>query len=214
MVILSDMDGTLLDTEKVTFRHYTIECRKKGRTIEPSFYLGLLGCNMRKIHAELEAYFPDLDVDELIQSVHRGMREEFRTKGVPLKRGAMELVRYCRENAIKFGVATSSSRTRVDELLTWAGLMPYVDGCVCGDEISCGKPNPEIFLKLCAKLGAKESDCLVLEDAETGMEAAHACGMRAICIPDLKEPRKECLHGAPSVRSLEEVLKRIKEGNI
>lgn len=214
MVILSDMDGTLLDTEEATFRHYQIECQKRGRTIDPVFYKGLLGFNMRRVRASLVEYFPDLDIDKLIADVHKGMREEFAQKGVPLKKGAKELAIYCREHGIKFGVATSSSRERVIELLTGAGLMEYVDDAVCGDEIVNSKPNPEIFLKLCNKLGAEHSDCIVLEDAETGMEAAYAGGMRAICIPDLKQPREEYLHGAPKAESLEVVLEWIKEGKV
>jgi len=62
---------------------------------------------------------------------------------------------------------------------------------VCGDEVQNGKPAPDIFLAAAKKLGAAPQRCLVFEDSDNGVKAAHRAGMTIILIPDLKQPSKE-----------------------
>ena len=98
------------------------------------------------------------------------------------------LLLWLKQHQIKTIVATSSSRQRVDEILKNADILPYIDDSICGDEVTHGKPDPEIFLKACEKAGVSIKVAIVLEDSEAGIEAAYRGGLDVICIPDMKYP--------------------------
>jgi len=72
---------------------------------------------------------------------------------------------------------------------------------VCGDEVQNGKPAPDIFLAAAKKLEVEPQDCLVFEDSDNGVKAAHKAGMTIILIPDLKQPSKEIAQMAYKVYS-------------
>ena len=74
-------------------------------------------------------------------------------------------------------LATSSKRDRAVDILTRLGVVQYFDDMVFGTEIERGKPWPDIFLKAAEKAHAAPADCLVLEDSEAGIQAAHAAGI-------------------------------------
>ena len=81
------------------------------------------------------------------------------------------------------------------------------DGFVFGTEVTHSKPDPETFLLAAKKAGVEPSSCLVLEDSENGIRAAHAGGFPVICVPDLKRPAPEVLRLASFVvSSLDEVI--------
>ena len=88
-------------------------------------------------------------------------------------------------------VATSSDRLRVNEIFSSAKIESYFDDVICGNEVSKGKPDPEIFLTACKKAKVSPQEALVLEDSESGILAAYAGTIDVICIPDMKYPEKE-----------------------
>ena len=82
-------------------------------------------------------------------------------------------------------MATSTGRERATALLERAGLAGRFHAIVCGDDITRGKPAPDIFLVAARRLDAPSTSCLVLEDSEPGVRAAHAAHMKAVLVPDL-----------------------------
>ena len=136
-------------------------------------------------------YGEDFDIKNTIKEVHDYMDKIFENKGVPLKKGLFDLLKYLKEHDYKTIVATSSQRYRVDYIFKLAGLNLYFDDSICGDEVIRGKPDPEIFLKACQKLDVKPSETIVLEDSEAGINAAFNAAIKVICIPDLKYPEPE-----------------------
>ena len=75
-----------------------------------------------------------------------------------------------------------------------------------------GKPEPDIFLKACEKIGEKPEDCLVLEDSMAGIQAAHAAHIPVICIPDMKTPDRNYAEMALMVLdSLSDVISYLQE---
>ena len=177
------------------------------------FYKTLLGKPIAGIYAQFHKEFgEDFPIEEVIQKVHAYMADLFETKGVPIKPGLIELLKYLKENNYKTIVATSSNRHRVDVILENAKIASYFDDSICGDEVSKGKPNPEVFLKSCEKLGVSPNEALVLEDSEAGIQAAHSADIRVICIPDMKYPEKEYAEMTYDIAdSLNDVLTLIKD---
>lgn len=187
--VIFDMDGLMIDSERVTFEGYQHEMQKRGLTITREFYLQLLGKPLKGIYqCFYDTYGENFPIESVIKDVHAYMANIFETEGVPLKEGLLPLLQYLNKNHYKTIVATSSNRHRVDNILALANITSYFDDSICGDEVTHGKPHPEVFLKSCEKLGVKTDEAIVLEDSEAGIHAAHQANIKVLCVPDMKYP--------------------------
>ena len=190
--IIFDMDGLMIDSERVTFECYQEILKGMNLTMDEEFYKTLLGKPLKGIYQRFyDVYGNDFPIEDVIKDVHALMAKCFETEGVPIKTGLKSLLEYLKENNYKTIVATSSNRDRVDTILSQAQITDYFDDSICGDEVTKGKPNPEVFLKSCQKLGVNVDEAIVLEDSEAGIQASYDAGIKVICIPDMKYPEKQ-----------------------
>lgn len=190
--IIFDMDGLMIDSERVTFECYQERLKDMNLTMDEKFYKTLLGKPIKGIYQRFyDVYGNDFPIENVIQDVHQLMAERFETEGVPVKKGLVELLHYLKDNNYKTIVATSSNRDRVDKILAQAKITEFFDDSICGDEVTKGKPNPEVFLKSCQKLGVNVDEAIVLEDSEAGIQASYDANIKVICIPDMKYPEKQ-----------------------
>lgn len=190
--IIFDMDGLMIDSERVTFECYQERLKDMNLTMDEEFYKTLLGKPIKGIYQRFyDVYGNDFPIENVIQDVHQLMAERFETEGVPVKKGLVELLHYLKDNNYKTIVATSSNRDRVDKILAQAKITEFFDDSICGDEVTKGKPNPEVFLKSCQKLGVNVDEAIVLEDSEAGIQASYDANIKVICIPDMNYPEKQ-----------------------
>nr|WP_318001053.1 HAD family phosphatase [uncultured Faecalibacillus sp.] len=190
--IIFDMDGLMIDSERVTFECYQERLKDMNLTMDEEFYKTLLGKPIKGIYQRFyDVYGNDFPIETVIQDVHQLMAERFEKEGVPVKKGLVELLHYLKDNNYKTIVATSSNRDRVDKILAQAKITEFFDDSICGDEVTKGKPNPEVFLKSCQKLGVNVDEAIVLEDSEAGIQASYDANIKVICIPDMKYPEKQ-----------------------
>ena len=190
--IIFDMDGLMIDSERVTFECYQEILKGMKLTMDEEFYKTLLGKPLKGIYQRFyDVYGNDFPIEDAIKDVHALMAQRFETEGVPVKTGLKSLLEYLKANNYKTIVATSSNRDRVDTILAQAQITDYFDDSICGDEVTKGKPNPEVFLKSCQKLGVSVDEAIVLEDSEAGIQASYDAGIKVICIPDMKYPEKQ-----------------------
>ena len=98
-------------------------------------------------------------------------------------------------------VATSTARERAAALLKQSNLADYFAALVGGDEVSAGKPDPEIFLEAAKRLNVESGRCLVFEDSSHGIHAAFAAGMIPVLVPDTVVPTAETIERAYRVYS-------------
>ncbi len=208
-----DMDGTMLDTEKVSLEAIGDAAEEYGVSVPWEFRLELLGVPHRVL---VERFYrllgEDFDFPNFWKrkvELHYGRLER---DGIAIKPGLTELLDYGKAHGIKLAVATSTAREKAEWLLNRSGIFPYFDCIICGDEIQNGKPNPEIFLKAAEGMGAAADRCVVFEDSRAGIQAAHHAGMFPILIPDLLEPDEEMLAAAGlCVESLKEAKEYIEK---
>ena len=190
--IIFDMDGLMIDSERVTFECYQERLKDMNLTMDEEFYKTLLGKPIKGIYQRFyDVYGNDFPIENVIQDVHQLMAERFETEGVPVKKGLVELLHYLKDNNYKTIVATSSNRDRVDKILAQAKITEFFDDSICGDEVTKGKPNPEVFLKSCQKLGVNVDEAIVLEDSEAGIQASYDANIKVICITNMKYPEKQ-----------------------
>ena len=135
------------------------------------------------------------------------IEDKFIAQGVDLKAGAKELLGYLKNKNFKIAIASSSTKDRALTILKQHNIVEYFDEFVFGNEVEKGKPNPDIFLKVCEKLAEEPEKCLVLEDSEAGIQSAYSANIPVICIPDMKVPNQHYLNLTKEVlSSLEEVI--------
>jgi len=187
-----DMDGLILDTERIAFRSYKEALKEYGYDFTEAFFLTLVGTNV-KLTKELclnryGSWFP---FDLLYENQNKITDEYIKENGVPLKEGVNELIDYLKENEYKIALATSSDREKVEYLLELVEIKDKFDYIICGNDIVNSKPNPEIFLKVAENLKVEPKECVVIEDSKAGVQAAVNAGMKAINVPDMKKPDNE-----------------------
>ncbi len=214
--VIFDMDGLMIDSERVTYEGYVKECGKLGLEMDVEFYIKTLGLPLPTVFKMYyKKYGKSFPMEQVLEQVHQYIDDRFQRKGVPVKRGLEDLLKYLKDRGYKTVIATSSNRDRVDRILDQTGLREYFDDSVCGDEVKKGKPNPEIFVKACKKIGVKRKEALVLEDSEAGIKAAHSARIPVVCVPDMKYPALKYSNMTRCVaRSLEAVLELFQYGRL
>ena len=187
-----DMDGLLFDTELLTEEALRAMSRKYGeREDVDEFYPTTCSTTLATAKILYKNFFgEDYPFESRREEMRQWMRNEIDKKGIPIKKGAEELLKFLKEKGFKIALATSTTRVSAEGHLKKAGFLPYFDATVCGDEIEDAKPNPEIFLKAAKKLGVKPENCYVAEDSYLGVEAGAAAGMRVFMVPDMNPPRE------------------------
>ncbi len=191
--VIFDLDGLLVDSELMTYEFFVKTLAENGHKISLKEYADIY-CGrtaVRNLTELIKNYDLPFDVERGLALTHEAEKEYLKTKGVPLKKGARELLVFLRNNGYGIYLASSSGKERAHTILSGNGIDGYFDGGVFGDEIERSKPAPDIFLKAKEKSGTGVEECLVLEDSDAGIHAAHAAGIPVICIPDLKQPSEE-----------------------
>ncbi len=190
--VIFDMDGLMFDSERVARDLWLDIARRRGYTISNDVYLSILGTNIPATMSILQhALGKDAPVAAMQQEKQLALEHAVRLRAVPLKSGLIELLDALDALGLRKAVGTSSPHALAQLKLGTYGLLPRFEHIVGGDQVSHAKPAPDIFLKVAAKLGVAPAQCVVLEDSENGVRAAHAAGMRPIIVPDLVQPSSE-----------------------
>jgi len=192
--LVFDMDGLIFDSEKIVQRAWTKSSEELGLPDVGAHIYNTIGFNT----VRREAYFyqtfgESFPADDFAVLARKNFQDIAHAEGIPLKPGARELVQLAKEWELKTAVATSSRKAHAVEMLTEAGLYQYFDGAVYGDIVKNAKPDPEIYIAASKVLGVEPGQCIALEDAPAGIEAAYAAGMQPVMIPDLVAPGEEIL---------------------
>jgi HAD superfamily hydrolase (TIGR01509 family) len=184
--IIFDMDGVLIDSEPL---HRQVEqdlFNSYGLPVGTREHLGYLGMSSHATFSGVAAAHPrewaaaDLSVEIAVREERRRYLHALQVQGIPFVPGSVELV--CAASAAGWHVAVASSAPyeQIELVLTTAGLMDSIHCALSGDDVTNGKPHPEIFLSAAACLDVSPAECWVVEDSANGVEAARAAGMRCI----------------------------------
>ena len=186
--VIFDMDGLMLDTERPLLPLWVQAGKLLGWEITQETAIHTLGLNGDDIRTLcMNELGPDFPYDSFREELERLANEEFE-KGIALKPGLTFLLDHLRSKGIPLAVATSSERNKALWRLGKAGILDRFSVMVCGDEITRGKPDPDIFLLTAKKLGLAPSDCIGFEDSPAGLQALHTAGIRSVFVRDIIEP--------------------------
>lgn len=206
-----DMDGLLLDTERVCMRVFQEACEMQKLPFYDEVYLSIIGRNAAGIEAIFRKAYGN-DLDRLHQEWRTRYNAVVKHQAIPVKEGVVELLEWLKEQSLPIAVATSTAKDVAKIKLELAGLSKYFDNLTTGCEVNNGKPDPEIYLLAANRLNVEPTNCLAFEDSNNGVRAAVAANMSTYQIPDLVEPCDEVRQfGHAIVPSLHDVLRELKQ---
>lgn len=182
-----DMDGTLTDTERLYAETWMELALKYGQEPKIEFTKAVCGSSGQVMLDIISQYYPDIDAQSFMDEEYATVARKIEAY-VPLKEGAMEIVKYLKEQGFQLAVASSSVHAQIEKNMKKCGLDSYFDYYVGGDEICNAKPHPEIFQKCAEKMGLAPEECYAFEDGMNGLRSALAAKCQTYMIVDLTEP--------------------------
>ena len=192
--VLFDMDGLVLDTEKLYTRFWTEACHFYGFPMTREQALRMRAANTQLSTANLHEFFgPTADYATIRNKRIELMEAHIAKEGVEPKPGIFELLDYLDAQNIPAAICSSSPMDRIREHLGSLGLYHRFAAICSGYDVPWGKPAPDIYLHGAASLHLKPEECLALEDAPLGIESAFRAGCYPVLIPDQDQPDETTL---------------------
>lgn len=190
--VIFDMDGLILDTEKLLVRFWVRAANEMGfpMTREQALYL-------RSLHRSFAIpYLKEQFGEEFDYLAVRGrrmelMRDYLSHNPLELKPGAVELLDHLNALGIRSAVCTATDYERAKEYLSRVGIFERFDAVICAAMVERGKPCPDIYLYAAEKLGLEPRECMALEDSPNGVRSAAGAGCVTVMVPDLTPPDEE-----------------------
>jgi len=190
--VIFDMDGLLLDSEKIALDTFLHACHAFELDDETDLFMSLVGTN-QKLGTEIlkKGLGSRVDVEMFIQVWEGKYEERTAIQLVPVKAGVLELLNHLKLIEVPAVVATSTQTERAERKLRNSKILSFFEFIVGGDQVIRSKPDPEIYLKAAEYLKVDPQKCLALEDSENGVISAFKAGCTVIQIPDLVKPSNE-----------------------
>jgi HAD superfamily hydrolase (TIGR01509 family) len=211
--VLFDMDGLLLDSERVLMRAWTKVATAEGIVIPPEIYISVVGRAAQDSHRLfVEMFGGDETYARLRARVATDLARQREGPVFPLKSGVIELLQRLRAQGVPCAVASSSSADEIRHRLEAVGVLHHFDAIAGGNEVLRGKPDPAVYALAASRLGVPATACIAFEDSENGARAALAAGATLVVVPDLRRPAEDvlerCLHVLESLQDAVDHLPR------
>ncbi len=190
--VIFDMDGLMLDTERIAKFAWQEASRASGYEMSDAVFALMIGRSKRDSAGLMrEAFGPGFDFEKTYRACGVLYEEHIARDGLPLKPGVRELLDDLAARKVPLAVATSTRNPVAAQRLEQAGLLHYFPVLVTGDQITHGKPAPDIYLEAVRRLGIDAASSFALEDSHAGVRSAHGAGLKVIMVPDLLAPSPE-----------------------
>ena len=192
--VLFDMDGLVLDTEKLYCRFWQEGAQALGFPMTREQALGMRSLNKNAGQKQLEGYFGSSADYTAIRTKRIELMDAYIAEnGVDLKPGIGELLDYLEAKQIPCAITSSSPMDLIRTYLAHHGLDTRFTALCSGHDVPNGKPAPDIYLHGAATLGLRPEECLALEDSPAGITSAYQAGCFPVIIPDLDQPSADTL---------------------
>jgi beta-phosphoglucomutase len=179
--VLWDLDGTLVDSEEYHWRSWRDTVAAEGITLDYQTFLASFG---KRNDSILRGWLGPEATTERIRRIGDAKEVEYRRlareEGVEPLPGAAEWVARLHRAGWKQAIASSAPRANVEVVVAALGFARMIDAVAAAEDVSRGKPEPDVFLEAARRLGVPPERCVVVEDAAAGIEAARRAGMKSV----------------------------------
>jgi beta-phosphoglucomutase family hydrolase len=181
--VIFDWDGVVIDSSAEHERAWEILSDEISRPLVFGHFKRGFGKKNEVIIAEVLWWSDDPPMIEKLahrkETIYRALVQK---RGVQILPGARELLAALQAESIPRAIGSSTPRQNLEAIFSATGLGEFFDAVACGDDVVNGKPAPDVFLLAAQKLALAPVDCLVIEDAHAGIEAAHRAGMPVLAV--------------------------------
>lgn len=188
--IIFDMDGVIFDSEQIYYDACFMAAERNGLTFSHEFVKQFAGKTSETCQIILQSHLQDTAlVEQLWQDWGAARNEILQTRGVPLKKGVDKLFTALADSDVDLALVTSANRDTVTENFAISGsdIIEHFDHIISVDDVANPKPHPEPYLLAASLLGYKPTECIVIEDSPTGVNAALSAGANTIMINEVAE---------------------------
>lgn len=182
--VIFDMDGTLVDTERVSQTAWRRAAADLGLSVPDRIWNDFVGCSLPNAHRMIDDEFGDPALTDRLFAHQRELFFAIEAEELEPCDGALECLRTLHEAGLTLALATTTHRDRAEALMERFGMAPYFSSMTFGDEVERSKPAPDIYLKAAGRLGADPARCAAAEDSVNGVRAAAAAGMGVYMVPE------------------------------
>lgn len=185
--IIFDMDGVLVRSEGTIGKSFNMALEKYGAYTKntPESRKKFLGRSLRDQLEMMKDECPqipkDLSVREFSKEVFQYQLEAMKEKLIP-DIMILNLIKEAKKRGIKIAVATSSLKYRAEILLKLIGILDQLDTLVTSEDVENHKPHPDIFLETSKRINVLPENCVVIEDAVNGIQAANSAKMKSVAL--------------------------------
>ncbi len=191
-LVIFDVDGTLVDSESIYVKAALKNLEVNHYNIPMSAIMGIIGQNKVAGQKLIESTQDDsFDYDKYIKNYEKIRSEILEKEPLKLKKGALNILNYCKKHDIKMAIATSTAKDKQTKVLTELGIIDYFDYMVFGDEIKNSKPAPDIYLKVYEHYNIDKDEMIIYEDSKNGILSAHNAGIKVVYIKDIVDVEEE-----------------------
>lgn len=199
--VLWDLDGTLVDSEEFHWQSWEHALGRDGVRVTYEQFKSSFGQrNDRILRAWLGAESSDERITRIAEAKEAEYRRLAQVHGLTPLPGAAEWLVRLHADGWKQAIASSAPRQNVEVMLRALHIELYFDAIVASEDVTKGKPDPQVFLTAATRLSVPPVHCIVVEDAAAGIEAATRAGM-----PSVGVSRTTRLEATVFVRSLEDL---------
>ncbi len=202
--VIWDMDGTIADTAQYHHKGWQIVFRKRGTNYTEEDFRRNTGKRSDTIVREvLGEKIPQNEITEIIQEKDETFRQ-LMGQNIKLFPGVLRLITSLKEHGFKIAIASSAPMENIQLITQSLKIDNCFDAIISGWEVTKGKPHPQTFLLAAEKLGVEAEDCIVIEDAISGVAAGKRANMRCIAVTNTTS-REELREADLVIDTLEEI---------
>jgi beta-phosphoglucomutase family hydrolase len=180
-----DWDGVVIDSHAAHEESWILLFGELGRSMPEGFFKRTFGMRNQQI---IPMSFDFVKADDLVEIGRLGDRKEALYRdilgrdGITPLPGVVALLNQMQTLGIPRAVGSSTPRKNIETVMAMAGLEGFFDAVVSAEDVTAGKPDPQVFLKAAERIGCDPARCIVFEDAHVGIEAGKRAGMKVVAV--------------------------------
>lgn len=214
--VIFDMDGTLIDTEKLYRKYWPMAFADCGYELSDERALKLRSLGRPFAPEQFKIWYgPDFDYNKVRNRRKEYIEEHVNKYGIELRPGVITLLDWLEKEKITTAIATATDEERTEKYLKMVGLSGRFKRIICATMVEHGKPAPDIYEFAASCLDTDKENIFAVEDAPNGVKSAYSAGLKVIYVPDQTptddEIRDMIYAEVPSIDGIIDIIKRVRE---